>query len=347
MEFWKPGTEYYGGIDLHDRNMYLCVVDRSGEKYAHRRMRNDAELFLRVIERYLPSITIAVECTGTWYWLADLCADHEIAFALGHVSYMRAIHGAKAKNDRIDSEKIARLVQAGLLPKAYAYPRGLRATRDLLRRRLRLVRIRAGMANHVRALDSQDNLHIVGQSLKSKSGRAALPAQFAQEDVSRSVATDIEMMEHLEHAIGKLERHILARVKDERTTELALLQTTPGVGEILALTILLEMDTVDRFPTRQKFASYSRLVRCDHVSDGKPVGSGPRRIGNPYLRWAFGEVAVFAAQYSKGIRSRLERLTRRHGKGKAKTLLAHKFGRAIYYMLKRKTAFDKDRFLNG
>jgi transposase len=123
--------------------------------------------------------------------------------------------------------------------------------------------------------------------------------------------------------------------------------STPGVGKTIALTILLEMDTVDRFPTRQKFASYSRLVKCQHRSNGKLYGSGGHKIGNPYLKWAFSQAAVFSARHSEKIGKRLEKLEKRHGKGKAKTLLAHKLGRAFYHMLKRGMVFDQEKFLRG
>jgi transposase len=79
----------------------------------------------------------------TWYWLADLCAQEGIPFVLGHALYMKAIHGGKAKNDTIDAHKMAVLLRGGMLPQAYVYPAEMRATRDLLRRRMSLMRQRA------------------------------------------------------------------------------------------------------------------------------------------------------------------------------------------------------------
>ena len=94
---------------------------------------------------------MAAECMFTWYWLADLCAAEGLTFVLGHALAMKAILGGKAKNDMIDSHKIASLLRGGLLPQAYVYPAGMRSTRDLLRRRLHLVRKRGELLAHIGA----------------------------------------------------------------------------------------------------------------------------------------------------------------------------------------------------
>ena len=102
----------------------------------HRNMQARPETFLKAIAPYREAIVVAVECIFTWYWLADLCAQEGIPFVLGHALYMKAIHGGTAKNDKIDAHKIAVLRRGGMLPQAYVYPADMRATRDLLRRRM-------------------------------------------------------------------------------------------------------------------------------------------------------------------------------------------------------------------
>ena len=134
MRFYTETHKHYCGIDLHARTMYVCILDREGQVLLHRSLPCDPERFLRAIAPYRQDLVVAVECIFTWYWLADLCAREGIAFVLGHALYMRAIHGAKAKNDKIDSKKTAALLKGGLLPQAYVYPPEMRATRDLLER---------------------------------------------------------------------------------------------------------------------------------------------------------------------------------------------------------------------
>jgi transposase len=153
MRFYKPPADahqFYCGIDLHARTLYLCVLDAAGRKVLHKEVPSEPAALLDALAPYRASpsaspggLVIACECMFAWYWIADLCAREQIAFVLGHALYMKAIHGAKAKNDRIDSEKIANLLRGGNLPQAYVYPHGLRATRDLLRRRMFLVHKRA------------------------------------------------------------------------------------------------------------------------------------------------------------------------------------------------------------
>ena len=119
MRFYTKQHKFYCGIDLHAKKMYLCILDAEGEVRLYRNIITDREVFLKVIEPYKEDIVVAVECMFTWYWVADLCTEHSIPFVLGHALYMKAIHGGKAKNDKIDSNKIAVASQTGIGP---SYP---------------------------------------------------------------------------------------------------------------------------------------------------------------------------------------------------------------------------------
>ena len=260
---------------------------------------------------------------------------------------MRAIHGGKTKNDKIDSEKIARLTQGGLLPQAYVYPSAQRGLRDLLRRRMRLVRLRAELYGHVQTLHRQANRHFTGAAAKAAATDAALPEPFADAAVQRNAEADLEMVGHYDAIIRGLEQHVLAATKANRAKELCLLQSMPGIGPILALTLMYDVDSIDRFMTRQQCCSYSRLVYPRQESAGKQSGCKGRKMGNAYLKWAFSEAAVYAARFYPRIGAYLHRLESKYGPGKSKSLLAHKLGRAVYHMLRKGTVFDEDKFLRG
>ena len=134
MRFYNRQHRHYCGIDLHVKTMYVCILDATGQTLVHRNVKSTPEALLEIVAPYREDLVVAAECVFTWYWLADLCAAEGIAFVLGHALAMKAIHGGKAKNDKIDSHKIAVLLRGGLLPQAYVYPAAMRATRDLIRR---------------------------------------------------------------------------------------------------------------------------------------------------------------------------------------------------------------------
>ena len=169
MRFYTRQHQYYCGIDLHARTMYVVVTDQAGRVLVERNMKTNAAEWLGLIEPYREDLVVAVECIFTWYWLADLCAKEGIHFVLGHALYMKAIHGGKAKNDKIDAHKIAGLLRGGLLPYAYVYPAQMRSTRDLLRRRLHLVRKRAELLSHILNTNSQCNLPDFGGRIAAAS----------------------------------------------------------------------------------------------------------------------------------------------------------------------------------
>src|SRR3989441_13233189 len=171
MRFYTGQHRYYCGIDLHARRMYICILDADGTVRVHRNGPATPEHFLATIAPYRENLVVAVECIFTWYWVADLCAHEGIGFVLGHALYMKAIHSGKAKNDKIDAHKIAVLLRGGMLPMAYVYPRPMRATRDLLRRRMHLARKRGELLAHVHNTNSQYNLPAIGKKIAYKSNR--------------------------------------------------------------------------------------------------------------------------------------------------------------------------------
>jgi transposase len=145
--------------------MYVCILNQAGATLLHRNMTATPEALLKAIAPYRGQIVLAAEWMFTWYWLADLCADHGLPFVLGHALSMQAMHGGKAKNDTIDAQKIAVLLRGGLLPQAYVYPAEMRATRDLLRRRMPLARNRGELLAHVHNTNSQYNLPAIGTKI--------------------------------------------------------------------------------------------------------------------------------------------------------------------------------------
>jgi transposase len=340
-----PETRFYAGVDLHARTLFLAVLDRDGRTRFGRNLPAAPEPFLRAVEPFRDGLLVGCECVHPWYWLADTCRDHAIPFVLGHAWAMQAVHGSKTTCDRQDAEAIARLLKGGNFPPAYAYPKERRGLRDLLRPRLRLVRQRAELYGHVHTARRQANLPPVSNDVKYKSKRGAITADIADALVRRRVETDLALLEPLDAAIRRLEAAIEDAAKQHYPTELAVLQSTPGVGPVIALTITLEIDTVARFATRQQFCSYARLTGAAQESAGKRVGTGNRKQGNAWLKWAFSEAAVLSAQKDERIGRHLDQLAGRMGKPKALAALAHKLGRAFYHMLRTKEVFDIDRFV--
>jgi len=276
--------------------------------------------------------------------LADLCQSQSIDFVLGHALYMRAIHGGKTKNDKLDAEKIALLLRGGMLPQAYVYPKEKRATRDLLRRRSYLVRMRAELLGHVQLTRHQYNLSAFNKRITHKANREGIAERFNDEVVQHNVALDLELIDYLHEQIRPLELYLVRQAKVHDQQAFYLLRSVPGIGKVLALTILYEIDDIRRFKRVQQFCSYARLVKGQKVSAGKHLGTMGSKMGNRHLKWAFSEATVLFLRESERAKAYLARRESKHGKGKALSILSAKLGRAVYFMLLRKEPFDQDRF---
>jgi len=345
MRFYTKQHTNYCGIDLHTNKMYVCIINHSGETVFHRNMKAEPRTFLRAIKPFRDGLVVSAECMFTWYWLADLCEHENIPFVLGHALYMRAVHGGKSKNDRIDSHKIAALLKGGLMPMAYVYPRKMRATRDLMRRRNHFMRKRAELFAHIQNTASQYNLQDPLGRIAKPQNREGVVERFDLPSVQKSMEANLAMIETYDKVISGLERDIIQSAKNHDPVSYALLKTIPGVGRIIALNLLYEIESISRFPRVQDFVSYSRLVKCAKESNGKKYGSSGGKMGNAHLRWAFSEAAQLFLKSNEPGKKYLQKKTNKHGKGKALSILAHKLGRAVYYVLKNKKAFDMNTFL--
>ena len=323
MRFYTKQHQFYCGIDLHARTMYVCILNHDGEILVHRDMKAHPETFLKVIAPYREDIVVAVECLFTWYWLADLCAQQGLPFVLGHALYMKAIHGGKAKNDRIDARKIAVLLRGGMIPQAYVYRAEMRATRDLLRRRMHLMRKRAELLGHIQNTNSQYNLPEIGKKIAYKASRDGIAERCPDPAVQKSIEVDLALIDHYDRLLRDMELTVLKTAKQHDANTLYLLRTVPGIGEILSLVLLYEIHDIQRFPRVRAFVSDCRLVKCAKASAGKRDGTSGPTMGNASLQWAFSEAAVlFVRAHPAGQQSRT-RLERKHSPAKALPVLAH------------------------
>jgi len=345
MRFYTKQHRFYCGIDLHARSMYACVLNQAGQIVAQKNLPTSPEILLDFLEPYRPDVAIAVECMFSWYWLADLCARERIPFVLGHALYMKAIHGGKAKNDRIDAHKIAVLLRGGSIPQAYVYPGPMRSTRDLLRRRLYLVRTRGHLLSHIQNTNHQHNLPPFGMKLNYKTNRLKVAERFQDPSVHKSISVDLELLAHYDRMIRDLELFILHRAKEHDPDTFYRLTSIHGIGKVLALTILYEIHDISRFERVQDFVSYARLVKCAKESAGTRRGTGGNKIGNVHLKWAFSEAAVLFLKDNPAGQKYLDRLRKKHGRGKALSILAHKLGRTAYYLMTREKTFNMNKFL--
>jgi transposase len=268
-------------------------------------------------------------------------------FVLGHALDLKAIHGGKAKHDQIDAQKIAVLLRGGMLPQASVYPAEMRATRDLLRRRMHLARKRGELLAHGQNTNSQYHLPAIGKKIAYTTNRAGVAERVADPAVQKSIEVDLALIGFYDELLRDVERTLVNSAKHHDAHTLYLLQTVPGIGQILSLVLLSAIHQLERFPQVPDFASYCRLVTCAKESAGKRLGPSGTKIGNAHLKWAFSEAAVLFLRDHPAGQKFFARWEKTHGQGTALTVLAHTLARAVYHLLKQKTAFDMHQFLDG
>ena len=329
----------YGAIDLPSTNNVTVVIDEQDRVVYQKRLPNDLALILKELSVYQSELEgIVVESTYNWYWLVDGLMEQGYKVHLANTAAIQQYEGLKYTDDNSDARWLAHLLRLGVLPEGYIYPRAERPVRDLLRKRSQMVRQRTTNLLSIQNLVTRNT----GSSLSAKRVKG-LDVQQVDEllpngDLALALKANLSVMCSADEQTEILERTVTERVK--LRPQFSFLKTVPGIGQILALTIMLETGDIGRFSSVGNFASYCRCVGSQKISNGKKKGKGNTKNGNKYLAWAFVEAAHFAIQFNSRIKSFYQRKKAKTKGVVAIKAVAHKLCRACYYIMRDRVAFD-------
>jgi len=327
---------FYCGIDLSARDSHLCVVDENLSIHLRQKSANELPRISNLLDPFKPHLKIVVESTFNWYWLVDGLQLLGFDVCLAHTLGLSMITKAKIKTDRRDAFSLAKLLSAGLIPKAYIYPASTRPLRDLLRRRLRVVQMRSREYGSLRQLLLRQGILSTSRNHIKLADDADLLTWLTHPLVRMNAAQGIERIDMLSRQIAELEQQILDLTCDK--ADYKRLIGIAGIGKILALTILYEVGEITRFNSLRQFSSYCRLVPGVAQSGAVSRRGRSSKQGNHYLKSAFNQAAVAAVRSYPAIRRCFERHLGRH-RGSARKLvaynvIAHKLAQAVFHVLR-------------
>jgi len=332
----------YCGIDLHSNNSVVIVSDEEDRIVFSKRLPNELGQIGAALEPHREDLAgVVIESTYNWYWLVDGLMDASYRVHLAHPSAIKKYEGLKYSGDFADAGYLAHLLRLGLLAEGYIYPREERGARDLARKRMQLVHCRTAQILSIENILARQT----GARMSTKAVKRLTAEQVEELCFMPDVALAVEANRAVSQALGQqievLEKRLKERVR--LRDEFKLLKTAPGIGEILATTIMLETGTLERFAKVGNFSSYCRCVDSLRESNDKKKGEGNAKNGNKYLAWAFVEAANFARRHCPQANSFYERKKRKANGILATKALAHKLARACYHMLREHKPFDVSR----
>jgi transposase len=332
----------YSGIDLHSNNSLVTVTDETDRVVAEKRLPNELSRILAFLSPWREElIGVVVESTYNWYWLVDGLQAAGYKVHLAHCSAIKKYDGLKHSGDEADARHLAHLLRLGILPTGTILPPAQRAARDLARKRMQLVRSRT---THILAVENITARELGARISSNQVKRLTvdlIDRMPIASDVALAIKANLTVITAINAQIELLEKRLQQSVK--AGSDYGLVSSIPGIGRVLATTILLETGPIDRFAGPGNFASYARCVDSQHTSNGKKKGEGNTKNGNKYLAWAFVEAAHFAMRYCAEAKRFYERKKAKTNNVVAIKALAHKLARACYHMLKERKPFDVAR----
>ncbi len=333
----------YTAFDLHSSNSYLAIIGEQGQRVHKRKLANDPELILEELKPYKEQIVgIVVESTYNWYWLVDALMNEGYAVHLANPNAIQKYSGLKYSDDQHDAFWLAEMLRLGILPEGYIYPKEDRPIRDLLRKRRHLVRLRTSLIISLQNIISRNcGFKLRVDYVKALRKDRVAPLLDRNEDLALAGAVSKESIDYLTRQIKKIETVIEERVELQEPYRNLL--TIPGVGKILALTIMLETGPISRFPNVGNYASYCRKVSSKWISNDKAKGKGNKKSGNKYLAWAFSEAAELGRRFHEEPRAYYTRKMQKTNFMTAHAALAHKLARAAYYVIRDGVPFAPEK----
>jgi transposase len=332
----------YAGLDLHSTNTYIGIMDKEFKRVFRKRVSNHLPLIIKTLQPFQDQLQgLVVESTFNWYWLIDGLMDAGYhCVHLANPSAMKQYEGIKHTDDQHDAFFLAQMLILGILPQGYIYPKKDRPVRDLARKRLFLVRHKTSHILSLQSLIMRCCGHRVSANEIRNLTVTDLQHLLEEEHIVLSAQANLETIVFLRQQIQRLEKAIQKKVKLNKAFQQLL--TVPGIGLILAMTIMLEVGDIGRFPQVGNFASYCRCVSSKHLSDGKSKGQGNRKNGNRYLSWAFTEAAHLSRRYNERFRSYYNRKLAQANTSLATKALSNKLARICYYIMRDQVPFQQN-----
>lgn len=335
--------QLYTGIDLHSNNSHIGIIDQVDKRVFHKRLPNQEDVVLAELEPFKEEIeSITIESTFNWYWIVDCLIDVGYTVHLANPAAMQQYSGLKFVDDKHDAFWLAHMDRLGILPQGYIYPKEIRPIRDLLRKRGHLVKLRTSLINSLQGIISRNCGHsLCGAKMKQRTENHVTPLLAENEDLALSGEVSKQSIDFLSLQIIKIEKICQDRMK--LNPQYIGLLTIPGVGKILALTIMLETGPIERFKKVGNYSSYCRKVPTSWLSNNKRKGKGNTKNGNKYLSWAFAEAAEFARRYDDNAKAFFNRKSAKTKATVAYAALSHKLARAAFYIMKDNVGFDTNK----
>ena len=332
----------YAGVDLHSNNSYLGIINKKEKEIFKKKLPNDLEEIVTALIPYRKDLEgIAVESTFNWYWLVDGLKDNGYRGHLANPSAIKQYEGLKHSDDARDAFHLAQLLRLGILPEGYIYPKEERPVRDLLRKRLQLVQQKTSHILSFKNLVSRNLGFQMPSNEIKKLTEDDVEGMFKEEHLALAGQANIATMHFLKGRITEIEKAVLKRAK--LRDEYSNLLTVPGIGKILALTIMYETGEITRFQEVGNYVSYCRCVASNRISNGKSKGEGNRKNGNKYLSWAYVEAANYAIRGYPYVRKYYQKKMARTNKIVAIKAISHKLARASYYVIKDQEVFNPNK----
>jgi transposase len=334
--------EAYAGIDLHSSNSYIGIIDQEDRRLYGKRLPNSMNEILAALDPFKENLeAVVVESTYNWYWLVDGLQEEGYKVHLANPSAIKQYEGLKHTDDKWDSFWLAHLRRLNILPEGYIYPKEERPVRDLLRRRLLFVRQRTSQILSLQSAIARNlSLKMSGRAIKKLKEEDAEDL-FDSPSLVLTAKSNIEVIQFLTQTIRTIEKALLSQIKLRK--EFRLLKTLPGIGDILSLTIMLEVGDIGRFAKVGNYSSYCRCVNSKKLSNGKKKGENNRKNGNKYLSWAYVEAANFAIRFYQDAQKFYQRKMAKTNKIVAIKALSNKLARASYYVMRDQVAYDPSK----
>jgi transposase len=333
----------YTGFDLHSTNAYLGIIDGDGKRIWRKKLRNDPSLILAELSQFKRDIVgVVIESTFNWYWVVDLLQEEGYKVHLANPSRIQQYSGLKHGDDEHDAFWLAEMLRLKILPEGYIYPKEQRPLRDLLRKRSHLVKLRTSLIVSLQNILARN----IGKSMNTDHIKAlrtdhVTPLFSGNDDLSLAGKVSKDAIDSLTIQIKAIEAVVEKKIDIRKPYDLLL--SMPGVGRILALTIMLETGPIERFPAVGNYVSYCRKVPAARFSNEKKKGAGNRKNGNKYLSWAYAEAAELARRFDPKARGYFERKRRRSNAPIAYNALANKLSRAAYYIMRDRVSFVPEK----